>query len=471
MLKSVWKDMREFIDYITERGECVHITEEVDPDWEVNGITREALQNMGPAIIFDKIKGAGFPLVTGMIANDKRFLWAFGLEKWSDFNEEWVRRTKQLIPPKIVASGPCQEVFIEGKDIDVNKICNVKWHEYDAGPFPGTLSVSITKDPDTGLQNAGIYRMGTLARNRLGWGAPEYTHGRQHYMKYERLGKPMPMAVITGYDPIVEIVSCTRTGPGVDEFHLAGALRGEPLEMVKCKTIDLEVPATAEFVFEGYIYPGSREPEGGFGEYTGYYGETRMNPVFEIKAITHRQNPIYLGTREQWYPSESALAVGRSSQAEAYKVLKTLVPGLLDLRCDVTYEAIAKIDKLFKGHPQQVIDAIWGSTYARYKHVIVVDKDIDIWDYDQVHWALSTRVLADRDVNILPRRAGQWLDPAISLREKGWQTGLGIDATMPWEEYEFWGEKAPRTVDDPDTVQKVRDKWGEKLEKIINSNQ
>jgi UbiD family decarboxylase len=203
--------------------------------------------------------------------------------------------------------------------------------------------------------------------------------------------------------------------------------------------------------------------EGGFGEYTGYYGEARSNPVFEVTAITHRKNPQFLGAREQWYPSDSNIVVAKAAQAEAYSTLKSLVPGVIDLRCDVTYEAIVKIEKLFKGHPQQVMDALWGSTYARYKHVIVVDEDIDIWDYNSVHWALSTRVLADRDVNILPRRAGQWLDPAIPLREKGWQTGFGIDATKPTEHYKFWDEKFPRTVDDPEILVRTREKWGDKL--------
>jgi UbiD family decarboxylase len=402
-------------------------------------------------------------MVTNLLGADRRFLGALGLEQWGQFNGWWTKRTEKLIPPKIVNHGPCQEESITGEAIDLNRICNVKWHQYDGGPFPGTLSVSITRDPETGILNAGIYRMGTLGRNLLGWGAPEYTHGRQHYMKYEKRGEPMPMAVVTGYDPIVFIVSCTRTPPGIDEFHLAGSLRQEPLEMVKCKTIDIEVPATCEIVFEGVVQPQVRKMEGGFGEYTGYYGEARRNPVFEINQITYRKNPIYLGAREQWYPSDSALAVGKPSQGEAYKTLKKLVPGILDLRCDVTYEAIVKIDKLFKGHPQQVMDAIWGSTYARYKHVIVVDKDIDIWDYNSVHWALSTRVKADRDVYILPRRAGQWLDPAVPLREKGWQTGLGIDATMSWEEYEFWGEEAPRIVDDPEMIAKTMGKWGDRL--------
>lgn len=460
-LRSNWEDMREFLSFLKEQNDLISVEALVDPDWEVNGITRMALQKKGPAVTFTNVKGMNYPLLTGMLAADRRFLWALGLDNWSGFNDLWAERTRRLIPPKIVERGLCQEEEIEESSIDVSQICNIKWHDHDGGPFPGTLSISVTKDPDTGVQNAGIYRMGTLGKNKLGWGAPEYTHGRQHYIKYERMGIPMPMAVITGYDPIMEIAACTRTAVGVDEFHLAGALKGEPLKMCKCKTVDIEIPATCEFVFEGLVYPNVRAIEGGFGEYTGYYGEARENPVFEIKKITHRNNPIYLGTREQWYPSESALCVGRSSQAEAYKILKGIVPGLLDLRCDVTYEAIAKIDKLFMGHPQQVMDAIWGATYARYKHVIVVDKDIDIWDYDMVHWALSTRVNAARDVSLLPRRAGQWLDPATSLREKGWQTCLGIDATMPSEEYKFWNERPPLTVEDPETMARAALKWRE----------
>jgi 4-hydroxy-3-polyprenylbenzoate decarboxylase len=461
--KSSWRDMREFLTFLERRGDLLRISETVDPAWEINGLTRLGLQAHGPAILFEKIDGGDFPLVTGVLAADRRFLWALGLEEWSEFNEEWCRRTERPVPPVMVEAAPCQEVVLEGDRIDLNHICNVTWHEHDGGPFPGTLSVSITRDPDTGVLNAGIYRMGTLEPRMTGWGAPEYTHGRQHYMKYEARGEPMPMAVVTGYDPSILICASCRTPPGIDEFQIAGGLRGEPLEMVRCRTIDLPVPAHAEMVWEGYVAPGERRIEGGFGEYTGFYGEARSNPVFRIEAVTHRAGAIYLGTREQWYPSESALTVGKPSQAEAFKTLRAIVPGILDLRCDVSYEAIVKIDKLFPGHPQQVIDAVWGATYARYKHVIVVDKDIDIWNYDQVHWALSTRVSADRDVNVLPRRAGQWLDPAVPLREKGWQSGLGIDATLPTEEYAFWKEEPPLTVDDPEVVDRARSKWKGRL--------
>ncbi len=464
MGRAEWKDMREFLNFLEEMGEIRHIKEEVDPQWEVNGITKITLQKQGPAIVFERIKGADFPLVTGILGSDKRYLWALGLEHWAGFNEEWLRKTKHLIPPIIVKTGVCQEENIPESDIDINKICNVKWHQQDGGPYPGSMSISVTKDPDTGVLNAGIYRMATLGKNRLSWGAAPYSHGRQHYIKYERRGEPMPMAVVTGCDPSILIAGATRMSPGISELHLAGALRGKPVEMVKCKTIDIEVPAYSEMVFEGIVQPEVREMDKNFGEVTGYYGEAHSQPVFEMKLITHRQNPMYLGTREQWYPSESCIINGRSSQAEAYKTLKAIVPGLLDLRTDVTFEAIVKIDKLFKGHPQQVIDAVWGATYARYKHVIVVDKDIDIWDYDSVHWALSTRVDAGRDVNILPRRTGQHRDPSVPTKTRGWQTGLGIDATLPTEEYEFYGERPPVTIDDPEIVTRVKSKWSSKLQ-------
>ncbi len=463
MGKANWQDMREFMDALEERGELVRISEEVDPAWEINGLTRIGLQDRGPALLFENIKGADFPMVANLLGTDERYLFSLGIDKWSDYNEEWIRRTEEFIPPRMVDSGPCQEEVIEGDDIDLHKICNTVWHQFDAGEFPGTLGISITRGRNDGVLNAGIYRMHTLSNNTLGWGAPEYTHGRQHYMEYEHADEEMPMAVVTGYDPVVFIMGATRTPPGIDEFHIGGALRGEAIDMVASGADGIPVPATSEFVFEGVIKPHHREIEGGFGEYTGYYGEARSNPAFEVRRITHRKKPIFLGAREQWEPSDSTLVNGKSSQAEAFKTVKSLVPGVLDMRCNVCFEAIVKIDKLFPGHPQQVMDAVWGGTYSRYKHVIIVDKDVDIWDYTDVHWALSTNVRADRDVTISPRRAGQWLDPAVSLREKGWQTQMGIDATLCTEEYEFWGEKSPRLVDDPEIVAKTLDKWGDKL--------
>jgi UbiD family decarboxylase len=463
MSKRNWKDMREFLDFLKEKDDIIYIAEEVDPEWEINGFTRTMCQKQGPALYFQKIKGMNYPMVAGMLASDKRYLWALGLEEEKDLNRTWGEMTRELIPPVIVKKAPCQEEIFKPEDIDLDKICNVKWHEQDGGPYPGTISISVTKDYDAGAQNAGIYRMATLGKNRLSWGAAPYSHGQQHLNQYEKQGKPMPLAIVTGVDPISEIVGATRTAPGIDEFYLAGALRGEPLEVVKCKTIDINVPATAEWVFEGYVYPGVRELDRNFGEVTSYYGEAHRQPVFEIKMKTHRKSPIYQGTREQWYPSESTITCGKSSQGDAFKILKGIVPGLLDMKCDVTFQAIVKIDKLFKGHPQQVMDAIWGATYARYKHVIVVDKDIDIWDYDSLQWALSTRVKADRDVTINSRRAGGHRDPSSPTRERGYESTMGIDATMKNEEYEFWGEPVPTTVDDLQTVERFKKKWGEKL--------
>ena len=181
MGKRKWYDMREFLAFLESKEDVMHIREQVDPGWEINGITRLGLQEHGPAIVFDRIKGADFPLVTNLLGTDRRYLWALGIDKWSDFNHEWIRRTEKMVPWRVVQDAPCQEVVINGKDIDLHRICNAVWHQHDGGEFPGTLSVSVTKDPESGVLNAGIYRMHTLGRNALGWGAPEYTHGRQQY--------------------------------------------------------------------------------------------------------------------------------------------------------------------------------------------------------------------------------------------------------------------------------------------------
>lgn len=464
-LKANWKDMREFLAFLEERGQLDRVKEEMDPDWEVNYATRAATQRLGPCLYFENIKGMDYPMVAGLLAEDKRFLWSLGLESWDQYNNEWARRTETLIKPKEVPTGPCKEEVIEGKDIDLSKICNVKWHIKDKAAFPGTLLISITKDPFEGVQNLGIYRMGIQEPNKMCWGAPPSTHGGIHLQQWERLNKPMPMALVCGVDPLVEIAGGIGTSPGVDELEIVSALRGEPIEVVKCDTIDIMVPATAEWVIEGHIYPGDRQHEvtEWFGEYTGYYGEASTLPVFVAEHITHRKNPIFHGTREQWYPSESHYVVGRTHQAEAFKILKDLVPGVLDMRCNPAYEAVVKIDKMFKGHPQKVMNTLWGISRGPYKHIIVVDKDVDIWDYESVHWAMSTRVQADRDVVIMPRIQGQWLDPSVAFAERMYSSGLGIDATMPTEEYLRCGNKVPTLVDDPDIMERGKAKFGDRF--------
>ncbi len=171
-MKRAWYDMREFLDFLESQNDLMRIDDVIDPTWEVNGITRIGIQEQGPALRFDHIDGMDYPMVANLLSSDRRFLSALGIEKWDEFNDEYVRRTENPVPWRLVDSGPCQEESIEQADIDLNRICNVVWHQHDGGPFPGTLSISITKDPDTGVLNAGIYRMGTLGPALLVWGAP-----------------------------------------------------------------------------------------------------------------------------------------------------------------------------------------------------------------------------------------------------------------------------------------------------------
>jgi len=233
MGKANWYDMREFMDALEERGQLLRISEKVDPSWEINGLTRIALQDRAPALLFENIEGTDYPMVANLLGEDQRYLFSLGIEKWSDYNAEWIRRTENYIPPRMVDSGPCQEEVIEGDDIDLHKICNTVWHEHDGGEFPGTLSISITRDRDTGVLNTGIYRMHTLSKNTLGWGAPEYTHGRQHYMMYERADEEMPMAVATGYDPTVMVVSSTAPDRASTNSTSPGHFKASPCKWRK----------------------------------------------------------------------------------------------------------------------------------------------------------------------------------------------------------------------------------------------
>ena len=233
MGKMDWYDMREFLDFCEENGELMRITEEVDPAWEINGLTRISLQDRGPALLFENIKGADYPMVANLLGSDFRFLKIFGLDSYSQFNQHWLDRTEKLIPWEIAQNAPCQEEVIEGDDIDLHKICNTVWHEHDGGEFPGTLSISITRDRDTGVLNTGIYRMHTLSKNTLGWGAPEYTHGRQHYMMYERADEEMPMAVATGYDPTVMVVSSTAPDRASTNSTSPGHFKASPCKWRK----------------------------------------------------------------------------------------------------------------------------------------------------------------------------------------------------------------------------------------------
>ena len=275
----------------------------------------------------------------------------------------------------------------------------------------------------------------------------------------------MPMAVVTGGDPVVTLLGATKLGR-ISEMDVAGGIRGEPIEMVKCETIDMEVPATSEIVLEGEVLPKERKSEAPFGEFNGCYGPREEMPYFRIKAITYRNNPIYQGTREGRAPSESSVLTGTIVRIETLIEMQRRVDGVLDLalpESSVSHEAVVKIRKLYEGHPQQVMYALWSTAMGwRFKHVIVVDEDINSGDWNDIHWAIATRVQGDRQITIIPHNRIHPGDLSQPPTMRAYTAYVGIDATKQTELFAREGCVFPKTCEPTEgNIAEVEKRWGQ----------
>jgi len=462
-----YRDLREFMSLLEKKGLLARVRTEVDPSWEINGITNKLIREKGPAVLFENIKGHKVPLVAGVFGTLERVALALGIESASDreVTEEWARRIEHPIPPRLVKTGPCKENILMGDKADIDAVFPpVLWHKNDGGPYIGTLSMVVTKDPDSGVQNSGIYRMMCRTKNETGLYIGSGQHGERHFARWRELhlGKPMPVAVATGTDPVFVLAGASKLAhpPGEDDY--AGGLRKEPLELVKCETSDLAVPATSEIILEGEVYPEERKPDGPFGEYFGYQGDALMSNVFHLKAITHRNNPIFHGAREG-YPSESDYTTMKAGEVEAYSVLRK-INGVVDVHSpagSIALKLIVSIRKTLPGQVNGIIHSVWGNPrlVRRFKSIIVVDDNVDVRDPDQVEWALATHVQADRNIMIASRCPGVGLDPSQPHSKRGWTAKYSIDATMPVEEYRAEGKEPPLMCDDLDIKARVEARW------------
>jgi UbiD family decarboxylase len=343
---------------------------------------------------------------------------------------EWNRRVKEPLEPVIVEKGPCQERVWTSKDIDLKKLPVPVWNQADGGPYL-TLSCHITKDPVTGLRNVGVYRNQLHDHNTLGILMEPYAHLRLQMAKAP--GKPFPVAIVLGGDPVVLMTATAPIPFGVDELKIAGALRGKPLELVKCLTVPLEVPATAEIVIEGEILTDETREEGPFGEFTGYYGGTRApRPVVKVKAITHREHPILHAIYEGKPPSGSAMLVAVPREAELMRQIA--LPGVKKVHMSPggggAFHAVISVEKPYEGFGKYVGIAVLGTTAGRsVKRVIVVDDDVDPFDPVAVEWAVATRVQAHRNIEIVREMPGVILDPSMPNRIPRLTSKMIIDAT------------------------------------------
>ena len=403
-------DLRAYLAALEEKGKLKRVAKEVDKDWEIAAVCRQLFLKIPPerrpALMFEKIKGFKIPLVAGILGASRE-VYAIGLETDSvdGINRKWDQALEKPIPPRLVKEGPCKENMLVGNQVDILKLPVPIW---TAGEDPGPFFTSpyvITKDPDTGVRNVGTYRMQVKGPNKTGFSMGRNQDIAIHVRKNNQSNQPTPVAVVIGTEPSIGFVSVAKMSELLDEFAVAGGLRGEPVDLVPCETVPLEVPATAEIVLEGEIPANYQEQEGPFGEYTGYMGPAGPDSVFHIKCMTFRNNPIYQAFISQKPPSESSCIRGIGREWPLFKHLKyTLNLPVKDLRLKEAggsgAYAVVSMKKQFEGQVRQCMYGIWSLRTGFGKITVVVDDDIDIQDDFAVDWALSWRVRPDRDIYI-----------------------------------------------------------------------
>ncbi len=431
-------DLREFLKRLQAEGELARIPVEVDVKYEIGAVTRKALDVGGvegnKALLFEKPKGFNIPIALNIVSNRKRYFMAIDTTP-ENFHKEWIERIKRPLDPKIINDGPCKENIRLDNQANLFDFPIPIWNEKDGGHYITSPCV-ISKDPETGVRNVGVYRIMVHDRRTTGILMNPYRHVRLHQEKAGAKGERFPVAIAIGVDPSIWVAAVAPFAEGVDELAMAGALRGKPVELVKCETIPLEVPATAEIVLEGEILPDVLKEEGPFGEYPGYYGERGRRHVIEIKAITHRNNPVYQASYVGRPPHEDNTM--RSLSHEAEILSQCPHQPIRKIRCAEGgcggYFVIASINKTFEGQAKMVALSILGTMPpGRFiKTLIIVDEDIDPFNWTQVEWAMSTRYQAERGVEIIRDITGPSLDP--SKQEKASPpkcSKLIIDATKP----------------------------------------
>jgi len=464
-----YKDLREYLAALEMRGKLHHVKKEVDPGWEVAAVMRRVFQRVPrdrrPAMMFERIKGHSMPLVAGILGASPE-VYALALETTVDkIADKWSEAQNHPLPPVLVKTGPVKDVILKEERADVTKLPLCIWTRgRDPAPYvTGPCVISV--DPETGVRNMGTYRLMQKGPRKFGlFLTNTWRDMYAHLMKNERQGKPTPCAVVIGCDPPVPLTSVSRVRG--DELAVAGALRGAPLEVVTCETNDLEVPAHAEIVIEGFVPAGVREEEGPFGEYTGYMGASGPSFVMEVTCITHRTDPIYQAFFSQMPPSESSCirGTGRDVAIRQHLTRELRLPvrdvHLLEAGGGAAFLAVS-VRRDHPALPQRIMWAVWAYDPSFSKWVVVVDEDIDIRDYFQVLWAMSWHVQPARDVYVNRDTAAAGLDPSLAEedvdqdeRKVVLSSKVGVDATR---KHKFPARSIPPKED----LDRVDTQWAE----------
>jgi 4-hydroxy-3-polyprenylbenzoate decarboxylase len=472
-----YDSLRDFVEALDRSGQLHRIETEVDPKLEISEITNRVVKRGGPALLFANVRGSQFPVLTNQFGTRRRMAMALGADTLDEAGDrirklldlsmpesamEKIGKLLSLAPlaaalPKTVSSGSCQDVVIDKPDLTQLPVLTT-W-PMDAGPFI-TLPLVVTKDPASGRFNVGMYRMQVYgpAETAMHW--QRHKQGKAHARAW---GDRIPVAVAIGSDPVLTYAATAPLPPVVDEYLFAGLLRGKPVKLVACKTVDLKVPADAEFVLEGYVDNTDVRTEGPFGDHTGVYSLAGEYPTFHVQCVTHRRNPIYPATVVGKPPMEDAW-LGKATERIFLPLLQMVVPEIVDMNLPVEGGfqnlAIVSIRKAYPGQGKKVMNALWGLGHMMMltRVLIVVDEDVDVQDPRTVAWFVLNNLDAQHDVVMMPGPVDD-LDhgsytPALGVK-------IGVDATRKTAAEGYSREWPPDMVMDGATCALVEGRWKE----------
>jgi 4-hydroxy-3-polyprenylbenzoate decarboxylase len=470
----IYKDLRDFIAQLEKQGELKRIASEVDPYLEITEICDRTLKQGGPALLFENVKGANIPLLANLFGTPKRVAMGMGAESVSALREighllaalkepeppKGMKDALEKLPlyknvlhmsPKLVKSPPCQELVRVGEEVDLSVFPIQTCWPGDVAPLI-TWPLVITKGPNKARQNLGIYRLQVLEKNKVIMRWLAHRGGALDFKEFQEKfpGQPYPVAVAIGADPATILGAVTPVPDTLSEYAFAGLLRGSKTEVATCLSHDLQVPASAEIVLEGFIYPGETALEGPYGDHTGYYNEVDRFPVFTIERITQRQAPIYHSTYTGRPPDEPAI-LGVALNEVFIPILQKQFPEILDFYLPpegCSYRmAVISMKKQYPGHAKRVMLGTWSflRQFMYTKFVIVVDEDVNPRDWQDVIWAITTRMDPARDLTILENTPIDYLDFASPVSGLG--SKVGFDATNKWpgETTREWGRTIKMT--------------------------
>ena len=480
-----YTDLREFIQFLEQRGELKRISAEIDPYLEMTEICDRTLRAGGPALLFENPRGFDIPVLGNLFGTPERVAMGMGQENVAALREVgellaflrepeppkgvrdlWEKRHKFKpilnMPAKVVKNAPCQEVIIEGAEVDLGKLPIQTCWPGDAGPLI-TWPLVITRGPEKERQNLGIYRQQVIGKNKLIMRWLSHRGGALDFRDWQLAHprEPFPVAVALGADPATILGAVTPVPDTLSEYAFAGLLRGEKTRVVKCLGSNLQVPASAEFILEGYLYPDEMADEGPFGDHTGYYNEVDRFPVFTVERITHRRDPIYHSTYTGRPPDEPAI-LGVALNEVFVPILKKQFPEIVDFYLPpegCSYRmAVVTMKKQYPGHAKRVMMGVWSflRQFMYTKFVVVTDDDINARDWQDVIWAMTTRMDPRRDTVIIDNTPIDYLDFASPVSGLG--SKIGFDATnkFPGETLREWGR--PITME-PAVKNRVDEIW------------